>query len=181
MQPEDKRLTRPSGVPHEEVQPISSAGKISHEVYNAVIDQITPLDVRLIDTSFTLRTPVHSGPLSAQAHLESPELLDKTSGPSGEIYVQIGHAARFAIVASDETVAAEGLARFTVRLRVGFEPPEEFWRLFLIRNVKLYTYPALRDLVASLSARASLVVLPLASVAVIPRVHPPSLPSPKME
>lgn len=149
---------------------------LSHEAYNAVIDNLTPIEVRLSDLSFSLKGPVYSGPLFSNTEMESPSVVEDLRSHDGAVFVSITHQAVFRIVASDESIAAEGRAKFLVRLRLTFRPPENFWPVFLHRNVKLYTHPMLRDLIASLAARAGLLAQPLGSVAVTQAVSIQSLP-----
>jgi len=136
------------------------------EAYNAVIERLVPQDVRLVDLNYSVKAAVHTGPLQALAVMLEPTVTDRVDGADGNHFVTIEHRMTFRIVAPDESVAAEGRAIFNVRLRLGFKPPEEFWPIFLARNVKLYTHPALRDLISSLATRASLFVQPLSSVSV---------------
>lgn len=157
-------------------QPESKGIAISAEAYNAVIEQITPLDIRLTGMRFQLRAAVHSGPLQASARMDEPTREPDRENGDGSSFVHIRHDASFEIASTDGSKAAEGAATFLVVLRVGFKAPESFWPIFLKRNVKLYTHPALRDLIASLSARAGLVVQPLSSISItqsIIRALPP--------
>jgi len=149
--------------------------------YNAVVDSLVPQEIRLVDLTFNVRAAVHSGPLIAYATMDNPELTEQMEVHDGTTYVHVAHKAVFRIKSSDESIAAEGRATYAVRLKLGFAPPEDFWKIFLPRNIKLYTHPALRDLIASLASRAGLVVQPLASVSVVQAItrvsDAPSLPS----
>jgi len=142
------------------------------DAYNAVIQQLSPLDVRVVALTYMVTAPVHSGPLSVRAEMDVPELDSAEDAPDGNHYVDISHRAHFKIVASDDSIAADGRVTFRVRLRLGFKPPSEFWKIFLLRNVKLYTHPILRDLTSSLATRSSLVVQPLSSVSVLQVLKP---------
>lgn len=144
------------------------------EAYNAIIAQVSPLEVKLASMEFHLGGPA-SGYLTSIGKLEFPEKLESQPAHDSGHFVTVTQRSEFTIIASDQSVAAFGHATFQVRLKVGFEAPREFWDLFLARNIRLYTHPALRDLVASLAARAGLVASPLGSVAVAQTVSPSSM------
>jgi hypothetical protein len=169
MQPD-----QPSDKPQFGVEPTGQVtiGQIDAAAYNAIIEQVHPLDIRLTHIDFSLKSPVHSGPLVASAQLEAAHVANSQPDMDGKVRAEITQRAHFRIRSADESIAAEGLAEFSIRLRLGFEPPKSFWDLFCVRNVKLYTHPMLRDLVAGLCARASLVVQPMTSISVTQSVQP---------
>ncbi len=151
------------------MQPESEGGNpqlMTPETYNAVIERLVPVEIKLVDLAFHVKSAVSSGPLFTSVDLMGPELLEVQQLGDPEVFADISQSANFKISASDGTTAAEGRCVYKVRLKIEFEPPREFWKIFLIRNVKIYTHPALRELVASLASRANLMAVPLGSVSV---------------
>lgn len=147
---------------------------IAFEVYNAIISQLRPLDVRLLGLAFDVRPSSGSNVLQATASAEMPEVVEHTKSVDGTQIYTIEHRIAFSIEAPGPEVVGQGRAKFAVRIRLAFEPPENFWPIFLQRNVKLYTHPPMRDLVASLCGRANLMVELLGSVSVTQNVAAPS-------
>ena len=150
---------------------------IDAESYNAVIGQLRPLDVRLLSVSFDVHPQQAFNQLQATASAEMPAIAERTELHDGTHLFTIMQRATFEVSAPGNIRVAVGRATFAVRIRVAFRPPENFWPLFLQRNVKLYTHPPLRDLVASLCARANIVVNLLDSVSVTQSIVDPALPA----
>ena len=145
----------------ESLSPGSSEQPIDPQIYNLLIEHIAPLGVRLESLSFDLRASSGRGSLVTVAQLHAPEY----SGNDDKVHT-LTQRAEFQIQDADGIAAATGIAAFSVLLRAEIEPPKNFWDIFLIRNVKLYTQPVLRELLASLAMRSGLVAAPIGSVAV---------------
>lgn len=168
MQPDKPKASRKVKAPVEpEVQAQSHVKQVlPFEVYNSIISHVVPVEVKLIDLSFSIKSPSHSGPLYSTSTLGLPEIVNESTSNEGSSFYTVDHRVAFKIEASDDCLVAEGRAVLSVKLRLELKPPEEFWELFLERNIKLYTYPVLRELVSSLATRAGLICQPLSSVAV---------------
>lgn len=136
---------------------------ISPEVYNTIIDRLTPLDISLIQVSFDLKSE-SLGQLATQAALAPPTLDRDEPEPNGIYFIT--QRCDFKIETESNTIVASGQAVYRIKLQISIDPPAEFWKVFLTRNIKLYTQPALRDLIAGLAARAGIISRPLSSVAV---------------
>jgi hypothetical protein len=139
---------------------------LTPESYNTVIHNLTPLEVKVESLEFRVVTR-GSGLLMSMAKMRAPALESVVEASSDSWLADISQACQFAITQTDSQVVASGSAMLSVRLKLGIDPPEEFWDVFLERNIKLYTQPVLRDLVSTLAMRAGLLAQPIGSVSVV--------------
>lgn len=147
----------------------SGSPAIDPTEYNRIVENLLPVEVRLDSVSFSICSGPSGNALLSECSLQAPVLKSCNSLANHSDFL-IEHSAEFSVIDSNRTVIATGRARFIVVLRCGFEPPQSFWNLFLPRNIKLYTYPVLRELVSGLSSKSGLLVQPLSSIAVVQSV-----------
>lgn len=160
-------------------EPVIEPGSpIAFDVYNAIISQLRPLDVRLLSLSFDVHPNYASNVLQATAEAEMPDVVEHAQTVDGAQIYTVAQRIGFTISAPGSVTVGQGRATFAVRIRLAFEPPANFWPVFLERNVKLYTHPPMRDLVASLCGRANLMVELLGSVSVTQNVKAPDVTRP---
>ncbi len=155
------------------ITPSSPSGQISHEAYNAIIGGLVPTSIELTSLTFDRKPAQSTSQLITRAELRHPTLVgDPLLLNDGQVYRMVEQSVVFAIISSENEAVIVGSATFMIKIKTASNPPDEFWKLFLPRNVKLFTHPAARDLIASLAARAGLVCAPLASVSVTQNVAP---------
>lgn len=163
---------------HSQPEPTVIPGEpLDPQVYNAVISQLTPLNVRLVSLGWDVHPQAFYGQLQAVATAEVPTVRAKTELPDGAQLFEIEQRMAFDVVTTDRLVVAKGRATYVVQLRISFNPPSNFWPIFLMRNVKLYTHPPLRDLVASMCGRSNLVVSLIDSISVTQNIVPGEAPT----
>lgn len=142
------------------------------EEYNLLLARLTPRSVRLENIACRVNDEPAIGALESRAEMHVPVIVSIAEGPDGDgsVLADIRQSASFSVANADGRIVVSAAMSFRVLVKVDLRPPEEFWDIFLSRNVKLYTHPPLRDLAASLCARANVVAPPLPSVSVLQRV-----------
>lgn len=164
-------LSRTSTMQPEARQTKKSRG-LEPDAYNDVIRNMRPLDVSVRALQFNVRTSGH-GILKPSASLQSAvHCKDIAPIQADAAYItSIKQRAKFEFSDSVGVQVASGTCEFVVRLEFARKPPRAFWPIFLQRNTRLYTNPALRDLVSALAMRANFVSELLPSVAVMPGIR----------
>lgn len=151
---------------------------ITPEAYNLIVDALRPVDIRVVALSFRQHETRSSGPVVTFGELELPERDSELELPDSVYETQVSQRARFLFRTLDGVTVAEGDATFSVRLSIPIRAPVEFWSIFLHRNIKLYTHPVLRDIAASVAARAGIVAVPMGSISVAQTLTMPASPLP---
>lgn len=149
--------TQPEGVDSSDLQA---------KIYNIFVDSLTPHEVSLVSLNFEISKDMALGPYTSEA-TQSVPTVETSENEKNEVVAIFAQEYKFKIVGADDNVLARGMATFRVKITSSFpNVPLHFWSMFKVRNIRLYTQPPLRDLVASLCARAGIQAAPLPSVAV---------------
>lgn len=139
---------------------------ITPEAYNLVIEHTVPIDVQVTSCDWArMETQQPGAAFRTEAVAEGPRVVgSSTIAPRVVTTLEQGFA--FRVVEDSGIPLLAGQATLRVRVAHDFEPPTTFWPLFLVRNLKLYTQPVLRDLVANICQRAGVPASLLPSIAV---------------